>query len=256
MTTISHKTVHTVPEARRAFKALFRADLRTQLRQRQTVVLTLLLPIIFIVPWRSVVEKVGIEAIVAICIAIALPAIGLMNYSQSVARDRELGVLERLRAAPVPTWVIMASRILVQVCMIVCVAIVTYVVALFVGKTLSFSLLHFLALLAVAIVCGLAFLGLGQLIVGLIRSSTAVAVAAQIVFLPLAIIGALGQMGIFGPTLTTIAKYSPIGTTGTLFIGALNFHAITLATLWALLVTLAYGFVFAAIGIKYFKWTS
>ena len=59
------------------------------------------------------------------CITIGLTAIGLMGYSNSIARDREKGVFQRLRATPIPSWCIMTSRITVQ---LVLIAIVTLLV--------------------------------------------------------------------------------------------------------------------------------
>ena len=50
----------------------------------------------------------------ASCITVGLMAIGLMGYSNSVARDRDKGIFQRLRVAPLPAWTIMMSRLFVQ----------------------------------------------------------------------------------------------------------------------------------------------
>ena len=48
-------------------------------------------------------------------------AIGLMGYSNATARDRDKGIFQRLRVAPLTAWSIMASRLTVQLAMIMLV---------------------------------------------------------------------------------------------------------------------------------------
>src|ERR1700749_4259999 len=111
--------VRPIPSYKAVLKALFRANLRTQWRKRRAVIMSLLVPIIFIISWKSLIPEIGGAGVLSICIAIGFPAIGLMSYSQTIARDRERGVFQRLRAAPIPTSAIIISRITVQVVVIV-----------------------------------------------------------------------------------------------------------------------------------------
>jgi ABC-2 type transport system permease protein len=249
----NNSIVRPIPSYQAVLKALFRADLRTQWRQRRAVIMSLLVPIIFVISWKSLIPEIGAAGVLSICIAIGLPAIGLMSYSQTVARDRERGVFQRLRAAPIPTSAIMISRIAVQLVVVLFMAIATYAFGNAVDG-IHLPLLNILLLLIAALVGGLSFLGLGQFVVGSIKSSEGVNAAARLIYFPLAIIGALGQIGLFGKVVETIVTYSPIGTTKTLLAAAMDVHAIGLSTLWALLITLGYGIFFAAIGIKRFTW--
>ncbi len=245
--------VRTIPSYREVLKALFRADLRTQYRQRRAVMMSLLVPIIFVISWRSLIPAIGGAGVLSICIAIGLPAIGLMSYSQTIARDRERGVFQRLRAAPIPTSVIMISRILVQLVVALFMTLATYIVASF-ADGIHLPLLNIILMCVAAIIGGLSFLGLGQFVVGTIKSSEGVNAAARLIYFPLGVVGALGQIGLFGKIVQVIVTYSPLGTSKTLLAAAMNTSTIGMATLWALLITIGYGVVFAGIGIKRFTW--
>jgi len=67
-----------------------------------------------IITWRPVVQQVGAPFALSSCITIGLIAIGLIGYSNMMARDRERGVFQRLRLTPATTWDIMFSRLMVQ----------------------------------------------------------------------------------------------------------------------------------------------
>jgi len=64
-------------------------------------------------------------------ITIGLNAIGLMGYSNAIARDRDKGIFQRLRLAPLTAWSIMASRLMVQLAMIVLVTIAVFIVGFY-----------------------------------------------------------------------------------------------------------------------------
>ena len=245
-------TIYPIPSRGQAFRALFRADVICQWRQRKAFLMSLLVPVVFIVSWSSLIADIGAAGVLAISVAVGLPAVGLMGYSQTVARDRERGVFQRLRAAPISTSSIMASRILVQVIVIGLIALITYIVGAAVDG-IRFPFLNIVLMLVAAMAGGLAFLGLGQFIVGLIKSSEGVNAAARLIYFPLAIVGAVGQVGLFGTTVQQIVTYSPLGTTNTILSGALT-GTFDHAFLIAFLITVGYGVFFAFIGIRKFTW--
>ena len=119
--------MQTIPKTSTAFNALIRADLTTQWRNRRSFVLLLLVPVIILISWKGVVEKLGGPFALSSSITIGLVATGLMGYSNSVARDRDKGIFQRLRVAPMPTWCIMASRLLIQLMMILLLTIIVFV---------------------------------------------------------------------------------------------------------------------------------
>lgn len=239
-----------------ALRVLMGADLKVQWRQRRALIMSIAAPIIFIIAWKGLIPVIGADAVLAICVAIGIPGTGLMGYSLSVARDRERGVFQRLRATPVPTWAIMTSRILVQVAIIVLMSLVTCVVAYFYDK-ITFSVGNLLLILVASAIGGLAFIAIGQALVAYVISSDAVSAAARLLYMLIAVLGAIGQIGLFGKTVATIVTYSPLGTTKTMLAAALAPSTIfTTPVLEAFVITVAYGVFFAFIGISGFRWTA
>src|ERR1043165_1671837 len=119
--------MQTIPKTSTALSSLLRADLVTQWRNRRSFILLLLVPVIILISWKGVIDKLGGSFVLSTCITIGLVAIGLMGYSNSVARDRDKGVFQRLRVAPMPSWCIMASRLLVQLTMVLLVTIIVFI---------------------------------------------------------------------------------------------------------------------------------
>jgi ABC-2 type transport system permease protein len=110
-------------------------------------------------------------------------------------------------------------------------------------------------MLVVSAIGGLAYLAIGQFIVAVVKGSDAVNAAARLVYFPLAIVGALGEIGLFGTTLQKIVTWSPFGTTKTLIAWSLDPSTWNMGIFWALIVTLAYAIFFTTLGIKKFKWS-
>ncbi|MGH9809863.1 MAG: ABC transporter permease, partial [Terriglobia bacterium] len=137
-----------------------RADLTVQWRQRRSLLMSVAAPVIFIIAWKSLIPVVGAASVLAICVAIGIPGTGLMGYSLAIARDRERGVFARLRAAPVPTWAIMISRIIVQMIVIVLMSLLTCIVAYFYDK-ITFGIGNLILILFISSIGGLAFIAIG-----------------------------------------------------------------------------------------------
>ncbi|MDB5188275.1 MAG: hypothetical protein JWO50_795 [Candidatus Kaiserbacteria bacterium] len=244
-----------IPSPIEAFKILLRADFTVQLRQRRSLLMSLITPIIFLLAWKSLIPEIGAASVLSICVAIGLPGTGLMGYSNTLANDRERGIFQRLRASPIPTWVIMLSRIIVQLSVLILMALVTCGVAYF-ADGITFGFGNLLLILVASAIGGLAFLALGQAIVALMRSSDAINATTRLLYMVIAVVGGLGQTGLFGAVLQKIVTYSPLGTSKTMIVAAMNPASIfTWPVMFAVVITLAYGLFFAIIGIRFFKWT-
>jgi ABC-2 type transport system permease protein len=247
-------TIKKIPSPFQALKTLVRADATVQWRSRRSLMMSLIVPIAFLISWKSLIPVLGAANVLSICISIGLPAMGLMGYALSLGRDRERGVFQRLRAAPIPTWVIMSSRILVQLGLIVIMALVTCAFAYEIDK-ISISIPSLLLIIVSALLGGLSFIALGQAVVGFIKSSDAINATTRLIYTAIAIIGAIGQIGIFGTAVQKIVIYSPLGTTKTMLAAAMVPSSFfTAHVLTAAAITLAYGIVFAFMGIRYFRW--
>jgi ABC-2 type transport system permease protein len=255
-TTLPRRTLlRTPPRRADTWRALLRADFIVQWHQRRSLVLTVLMPILFLLAWKNLIPTIGADAVLAICIAVGLPAMGLMGYSQTIARDRETGVFQRLRTTPTPTSAIMGSRILVQLAVTAFMTLCTYGVANVVDG-IKLGVGSVVLLVAAALVGGMAFLALGQVVVALFNRAETVSAVGRLIYLPLAVLGGLGEAGVLGPTVRRIVVWSPIGSSKELLWAAMNPAAIDRHTGAVLAMTLAYSMVFAAIGIRWFKWST
>ena len=122
-----------IPTTSIVLKSLLRADFTTQWRNRRSVILVVLVPVIILITWKPLIPKLGGgitggAIVLSNCITIGLNAIGLMGYSLSIARDRDKGIFQRLRVAPLSSWSIMISRLLVQLAMIMLVTTATFII--------------------------------------------------------------------------------------------------------------------------------
>jgi ABC-2 type transport system permease protein len=113
-----------------------RYELLTFARNRQARFFTLLLPVIFLVIFVSVFGNsyVGPDHVKASTYyvpgiaALAVLTASFSNLVISITAQRELGVLKRRRATPVPAWVLIAARALTA--LVVSVLVTTVVIGI------------------------------------------------------------------------------------------------------------------------------
>ena len=250
-----------IPKTSEALKALLRADFKTQWRNRRSVVMLILIPVIILVSWKGLIEHMekmgkpgGIFALSS-CITLGLTAIGLMGYSNAIARDRDKGVFQRLRITPVPTWSIMGSRLLVQLFLILMVTTFVFIVgSKYDNVTLSpagYALTY-----VTAFIGGALYLGLGQMIVGLVKNAETVNSTSRLVYFVFIMVGMVGDLLVSSKEFKNILQWSPYGTVKNILAASMH------PALWdnqdslALLATLGYAVIFSFVGIKNFKWNS
>jgi ABC-2 type transport system permease protein len=194
-------------------------------------------------------------------IGIGLTALGLMGYSNSIARDRDKGIFQRLRVAPLPSWAIMASRLLVQLLMMVLITTVVFVIGHTTdGITLTpagYVLTYFTAFIG-----GAVYLCLGQVIVGLIKNPETVNSTSRLVYIAFIMSGMFGAIvgiknggsGDLVHQIAEIIQWSPYGTVNKILAAGMLPGGWNMDANYALLATIGYTLVFAVIGIKNFKW--
>jgi ABC-2 type transport system permease protein len=239
-------------------RALLQADLTVQLRNGRALVLTFLLPLVLLYGLSAGKRRAqlgGPIVDVALALTLGIASIAILGYTASVARDRELGVFQRLRVTPAPTWTIMVSRLAVQVVSMLAMSVVVLVAAAVVENVSLDPAAYLLTLLAV-IFSSAVFLGVGQALVGLIKSPDAVNAIGRLSYLPLFALGIFAHSTIFGTTFETIARWSPGGAVATLLAGAMHPAVWSGDTWWAFLASVLYAVVFAGIGIRWFQWST
>ena len=244
-----------IPKTSVVFTSLLRADLTTQWRNRRSFVLVLLVPVIILISWKSVIDKMGAAFALSSCITIGLVAIGLMGYSNSIARDRDKGVFQRLRVAPVPSWLIMASRLAVQMMMIILLTILVFLAGYYIDHA-SLSAAGYAMTFLTTLVGGAVYLGLGQVIVGLIQNPETVNSTSRLIYFAFIMIGMFGEFGFLGEQVGQLARWSPYGAVRRVISAGMQLQTWSSQTTLSLLVAVGYAVLFTVLGIRKFKWNT
>lgn len=247
------------PSLSRIFTALLQADITVQLRNVRALGLTLLLPLLllyvtFITKRRGLLLG-GPAAEVAIALTLGVASLAILGYTNTVARDREKGVFQRLRVTPAQGWQIITSRLLVQVLAMIVMAIWVLVAGtLFVKIDASVGAW---LLTCLCVVPGSAvFLSVGQALVALIPSADTLNAVGRLAYLPLLVLGLFAHIPVFGTTFETVARWSPGGVVIDVFSGAIQPSTWTGDTWASVAACLGYAVIFAGIGIRWFRWSS
>jgi ABC-2 type transport system permease protein len=244
-----------LPSAGTVFLSLLKADLTTQWRNRRASIMVVLLPVVIVMAWKALIVRTGGAFVLSNAITLGLNAIGLMGYSNSIARDREKEIFQRLRVAPAPNWTIMGSRLTVQLVMIILMTAIVMIVG-YQYDQIVLSPIGYIAGMLTAIAGGAVYLALGQAIVGRIKNPETVNATSRLIYIAFIMVGMFGSLGMLGDTLDKAVKYTPYGTVKSIVSGALTPSTWTNDTTVALLITLGYTAIFAYLGIKWFKWST
>lgn len=250
-----------IPKPFAALSALLRADFRTQWRNRRSIMMLILLPALILVAWKGLIpvfEKTGKNGgafVLSSAITLGLTAIGLMGYSNAIARDRDKGVFQRLRITPVPTWSIMGSRLIVQLILILVLTTIVFVVGSEYDKVTLSPAAYVLTYLT-AFLGGALYLGLGQMIVGFVKNAETVNSTSRLVYIAFIMVGMVGELLIKNKDWKNAIQWSPYGTVKNNLAASMDpSHWNNNATM-ALLATIGYAVIFCFLGIKNFKWNS
>jgi ABC-2 type transport system permease protein len=249
MTTIA------IPSNKSVLNSLLRADFTTQWRNRKSFVLILIVPVIILIFWKGFIVIKGGAFVLSNCITVGLTAIGLMGYSNSVARDRERGIFQRLRVAPVIPGSIMISRLCVQLVMILLMTTAAFIGGYYFDQIALTPLGYLLGYLT-AFIGGAVYLGLGQMIAGLIKNAETVNSTCRLIYFLFIMVGMFGELGVLGEQVGDLVKYSPYGTVKHILASSLMPGSWDKATSIALLFTIGYAIVFSVLGIRWFRWNA
>jgi ABC-2 type transport system permease protein len=236
--------------------SLLRADLTVAARNWRSLVAPIVMALLLLWATRSqqgAQHFGGRAAIVAMITVYGLITTSLLGYALMAGRDREAGVLRRLRITPAPGWAIIASRMGAQAA----AGLVLAVVIITIGSridALSLSAAQYGLILAFSALGIAVFLSIGQALVGLIRSANTVNAVARAVFVVITFLGLIGQSGVLGGIWATIAPWTPLGAIMTLYARVLDLAAWSGRDTESLLACAGYIAVFAAIGVRWFKW--
>jgi ABC-2 type transport system permease protein len=240
----------------KCLKFLMQADFRVFIKNKRSLIISTIFPVFLLFAWNN---KGTLKAfggplfVLAIVITISIMSLSIFGYTLAVARDREKGVFQRLRVTPAPTWTIMTSRLLIQQIANLIVAIIVLIIG---GRLyhVSLNVEDYVCVLLISLLAGAVFLSIGQALAGLLKSADTINAVARFTFIGLMLFGLLGLSGALGPTVKTIATWSPFGTVIRVYEGIPSLGTWSVHTSLALITCFGYVIVFSAIGIKYFRW--
>jgi ABC-2 type transport system permease protein len=236
--------------------SLARADLVAMVKNPRRLLLSFLLPIVLLIVTngsKATHHLGGALYVMGLAIAYGLVSVSILGYALGVARDRENGVFQRLRVTPAPTWTIMTSRLAMQGLANLVMAVIVVVVASQVHH-ISLSATDYLLVLVISVLGGAVFVAIGQALVGLVKSADTVNAAARILLILLIILGLFGQSGTLGGFWESVSRWSPVGIVMTLFAGVLKLSTWSSQDWLSIVACVGYIVVFAAIGIRWFRW--
>ena len=198
----------------RATLAMTAMELRLALRRGETLVATIVLPIVVLVFFSSIVTipfgtTRPVDFLLPGSIAFAVIATSLVSLGITTAYDRYYGVLKRLGGSPLSRPELLTAKILaVLVVEAVQVALLVAVAALGLGWQAPAGASW--GLVAVSVLLGtLAFAGIGLLLAGLLRAETMLAVANVLFVLSLVLGGIVVPIDHLPAPLAAIAGALP-----------------------------------------------
>jgi ABC-2 type transport system permease protein len=165
------------------FLILTKANLLMNIRNRVTLFWNFAFPIGLIVLYGVIWPDV-IAWLTAGIVVLNLMSSGLMGDSTRLTDLRERGMLRRVRATPLPAWQMIAAYVIARLALVLAqsAAIVATAVLLY---RASFTWDGLVAALPLAIVGGLVFLLLGQVISAVAPTTSAAGAIGQALYFPL-----------------------------------------------------------------------
>jgi ABC-2 type transport system permease protein len=172
-----------------------RLEIRQFLRSRESVVFTMLFPVVMILIFASIFKgEIGggvkfTQYFVTGMIATGLMTVGFQSLAIQIPIERDRGVLKRLRGTPMPKWVYFAGKVVMVAVIGVAETVLLLAVATLLfdlklpdnaGKWLTFGWVSALGITACTL-CGIAFSSLARTGRGAPATVTPVALVLQFI---------------------------------------------------------------------------
>jgi ABC-2 type transport system permease protein len=258
VTSATAPTTIEAPSLGTMLAALLRADLVVLTKNKMRLLLSLLLPIIILSTTNS--SKAtrsfgGAAFVLGLAITSGIAGTSIMGYAPMAARDRENGVFQRLRVSPAPTWVVMASRLSVQMASNFVIALVVLVLGDDIHH-LSLSAEAYVLVLLVSVLGSAVFLAVAQALVGLVKSADTVQAFGRLLYIGLVMLGLFGATGELGGFWDTVSRWTPVGALMKVFAGVVGLGSFGLQAWLSLLACGGYALALTTLGIYWFRFDS
>ncbi|HKV83442.1 MAG TPA: ABC transporter permease [Ktedonobacterales bacterium] len=231
-----------------------RAELTMTLRRGESVLVTIVMPVLFLVFFGSIlpVPKVAGKAINFLLpgiIAVAIISTGMVSLGIATAYERYYGVLKRLGSSPLPRWGLIAAKLVSVLALeIVQVILLVGIAVLFFGWRPAAGTW---AAVPIALLGTLVFAGLGMLMAGGLRAEATLAGANGLYVVFLAIGGIFVPTDHFPGPVAAICNVLPPAALSDALRGALTNQGVHAGSVILLMVWAAIILVAAA---RLFKW--
>lgn len=240
--------MNTVAPKISSLKLLIQADFITQWRNRRSLIITFILPALILYLFKAEDHKLPVA------IATGLMVTGIMGFPNSIAREREKGIFQRLRITPIPSWMIFVSKLMVQFAMLF--LLITILIIL---NTLLYHIklpiISYLSIYTLSLISGILYLSIGQFIVSLISKAETINAVAIFTLIATVVLNGLSKSGVLGNTFQSIWKWSPFATVQIILMDCMHQNSWNTHDAECLAITFIYILFFITIGIKKFKWT-
>jgi ABC-2 type transport system permease protein len=233
-----------------------RAELTMTLRRGESVLVTIIMPVVFLIFFAQVMGSKppapfhsSIDFLLPGLLAVAIMSTGMVSLGIATAYERYYGVLKRLGSSPLPRWGLLAAKVLAVLAVEVAqAALLCALAALLYGWRPSGA-----ALLAIplGIVGTATFAGIGLLMAGALRAEATLAGANGLYVVFLAIGGVFLPLSSFPAPLAGFFGILPPGALSNVLRGALTSHGIPGGSVLALCL---WAVVIIAVAARTFRW--
>ena len=240
--------------ARRAWAAQARTELTLTLRNGESVLLTLLIPVILLAFFSTVdVLPTGVDDPVDFLfpgiLALAIMSTSMVSVAIATGFERQTGVLKRLGSTPLSRGQLLAAKTASVVAIEVLQVVVITAVALLLG--FRFDGPQIGTALGGAVLATIAFAGLGMLMAGTLKALTTLAVANGVYLVLMLLSGMVIPLDELPGSIRSMARLLPSAALAEIFHGALGAGTIPTRA-WLVLAAWAVAAPLAA--AKTFRW--
>ena len=237
----------------KALAAQLRVELTLTLRNGESLLLTLGIPVAILVFFSLVdvlpIDGDAVDFLAPGTLALAVLATAFANLAIATAFDRSYGVLKRLGATPLGRSRLVAAKALAVLLVIALQVVVLGIAALALGWRPDVSPVPLVAALVLAVA---AFTGLALLVAGRMRALVALAVANAVFVVLLLLSGMVFPLAKLPSGLRSAARALPSTALAEAARGALSDGASVPGRVWPVLVVWAVAAI--ALAVALFRW--
>jgi ABC-2 type transport system permease protein len=233
-------------------------ELRLTLRRGESLLLTLVIPVLLLVLFGTVrLVDVDLDFLVPGVMALAVMSTAFTGQAIATGYERAYGVLKRLGATPLPRWGLLAGKTAAVLAVEALQIVVLVTVALLLGWRPGGGLLGVLVGGVTLVALGTAaFSGLGLLLAGTLRAEATLAAANLGYVLLLATGGVVFPLDRFPAAVRAVLELSPLAALASGLRAALGAGGATAVSLPAAdaLTLLGWAVVSLAAAALTFRW--